>query len=417
MPTIPKKQLEPSFKKNFLWNSVGSTLYALTSLAFLVIVTRINGVDSAGDFTFAFSFVCLAQAIGTYAGRTYQVTERDDRICDTDYLYFRVLNCAVMIACAILFICSKNYSHAKILILLLLLAYRTLDSMSEAFFGIFQKNCNLFQVGISLTLRSGITVAAFLLVDIVSHNLILAIVSLLLSDFLIFIFYDIIRLRKYNITRRQFRWNNLLILARGGLPVFLFTLVSQAIPNAPKFAIDDMLSKSEQAYFGIILMPATLMILCSQLIVHPCVVKLTHCLQSSRYRDFLRLTVSICAAVFIFGLLAALICALVGIPFLNFIYSIDVAAYFTPLMIIIAGSILHGIGIVISNSMIAMRKNNVQLAIYLIASLVAFSSSFALVGKWGIIGAAWGYFIPACATMLLLAICFAVAYRRDYCNP
>ena len=44
-----------NIKKNFIWNMIGSVVNSFTSLIFLIIVTRINGVEQAGIFTFAFS--------------------------------------------------------------------------------------------------------------------------------------------------------------------------------------------------------------------------------------------------------------------------------------------------------------------------------------------------------------------------
>ena len=90
-------------KKNFIWNSLGSTIYSFTSLFFMIIVTRINGVNEAGIFTFAFANACFLQVIGTYAGRTYQVTENNKNITDNDYVYNRIISSVFMILIGILF--------------------------------------------------------------------------------------------------------------------------------------------------------------------------------------------------------------------------------------------------------------------------------------------------------------------------
>ena len=81
--------MKKNIRKNFIWNTIGSTLNATTSLFFLIIVTRLNGVDEAGLFTFAFSTSCLLQVIGTYFGRAYQVTERDKELTNNDFLFSR----------------------------------------------------------------------------------------------------------------------------------------------------------------------------------------------------------------------------------------------------------------------------------------------------------------------------------------
>lgn len=50
-----KNNTSPNLRKNFTWNLVGSTAWAFVSLFYMMIVTRINGIDDAGIFSFAFS--------------------------------------------------------------------------------------------------------------------------------------------------------------------------------------------------------------------------------------------------------------------------------------------------------------------------------------------------------------------------
>ena len=63
------------FKKNFIWNIIGTGFNAFNSLFFMIAITRINGVDNAGIYTIAYSTACILYMIGIYAGRIYQVTE------------------------------------------------------------------------------------------------------------------------------------------------------------------------------------------------------------------------------------------------------------------------------------------------------------------------------------------------------
>ena len=48
-----------NFKKNAIWNTIGITINSFNSLFFLIIINRINGVDIAGIFSFAFSVACI----------------------------------------------------------------------------------------------------------------------------------------------------------------------------------------------------------------------------------------------------------------------------------------------------------------------------------------------------------------------
>ena len=84
-----KKQIT----KDFFWNTIGSLFNSFTSLFFLIIIVRINGVEKSGIFTFAFSTAVFFQIIGLYCGRPFQVTELNKKITDSDYVNSRYITC------------------------------------------------------------------------------------------------------------------------------------------------------------------------------------------------------------------------------------------------------------------------------------------------------------------------------------
>ena len=99
--------IENNLKKNFIWNTLGTAIYTFNSLFFMIMVTRINGLEQAGIFTFAFSFACMIQVIGTYAGRTYHVTDRDKECSDMNYIYQRLITCFIMLLIGLVFVFIK----------------------------------------------------------------------------------------------------------------------------------------------------------------------------------------------------------------------------------------------------------------------------------------------------------------------
>ena len=63
--------------KNFMWSTIGAVIFGFTSLFFMIITTRINGIDIAGAFTYAFANACVLWTSGSYSGKTVQITETD----------------------------------------------------------------------------------------------------------------------------------------------------------------------------------------------------------------------------------------------------------------------------------------------------------------------------------------------------
>ena len=254
-------------KKNFLWNTIGSTVNAAISLFFMIAVTRINGSDEAGIFTFAFSTSCLLQVIGLYSGRAYQVTERDKRLSDTDFIYNKIFCCIIMLVCSVLFIVIRGYTLYKATVIILLVIYKLIEAFIESLYAIIQRNNELYKVGISLLIKAILSTVLFILIDLLTQNLLFSILSIIFSYFIVMMFYDIRNVKKTNYKKLKFNKKNVFIIFKLGIWTFLITLLTQYIINASKYSIDSYLNNNSQTIYGIILMPATLVILCGQFLM------------------------------------------------------------------------------------------------------------------------------------------------------
>lgn len=80
---------------------------------FLIIATHLNGTNIAGIFTFGFPVACLFQVISNYAGRTHQVTNIDENIKDSDFVYNRITSCLIMLVVVAVYLLIKRYSALK----------------------------------------------------------------------------------------------------------------------------------------------------------------------------------------------------------------------------------------------------------------------------------------------------------------
>ena len=131
--------------KDFFWNTIGSLAFGFTSLIYMIIITRINGVNLAGSFTYAFATANILCTIGSYSGKTFQITETNEKILDSDYIYNRLITCIVMNLAGIAFCLIGNVNLEKILLIVLLTFYRSIDAFIESFHAILQRNKFLYK--------------------------------------------------------------------------------------------------------------------------------------------------------------------------------------------------------------------------------------------------------------------------------
>ena len=257
------------FKKNFIWNTLGTGFNAFNSLFFMIIVTRVNGVEQAGIFTIAFSTACILYAVGLYAGRIYQVTELNKKISDKDFILSRLITTVLMIVLLVIFCSFKNYSTEKFIIFLLLTIYKDLEAFSDVIYGVLQKNDKLDIVGKSLFAKSLMSIIVFLLVEIITKNMIISIASMIIICVLIILFYDFKKAYKYIDLKSKINMINVYNILKKGFFTFGISFLGMYVLNAPKYSIDTYLADNYQTIFGIIVMPATVIGLVAQFLIHP----------------------------------------------------------------------------------------------------------------------------------------------------
>lgn len=404
-------------KKNVIWNIIGATTSAFNSLLFTIIVTRINGVNDAGIFTYSFATACLLYFIGNYSGRAFQVTDLSKENTDTCYIYNRIITCIIMMTVSIIFATIKRYDIYKSTIFILLCIFKTLEAFSEVLYGIIQKNGELYKVGISLFIKALLGVATFFIVNYITRNLIIACTSIVIINIIFIIFYDIKNLKKHNISKSKFTIESNNRILKLGFFTFVLSFLSTYLLNASRYAIDNLSTNDMQTIFGIIIMPATFMGIIGQYIIQPALTKLANNIKNKDYIKLKRMIVSLLMMVLIIGILVFVIAYLLEVPVLELVYGIELKIYFISMMTIIIGSISYAINTVISTVLIAMRRTFGQAIIYGIVSIIATILSHYMVKKYQILGASITYMITMfIVTMLFLSLLFIglKKYKKEW---
>ena len=175
-------------RKNFIWNIIGATANAFNSLLFAIIVTRINGINDAGIFTYSFATACLLYMVGVYAGRTFQVTDISKKNSDTDYIYHRIITCIIMMLVSTSFVIIKQYDVYKSIIFILLCAFKMIEAFCESIYAIIQRNGLLYKVGFSMFLKAFLAVVVFLIINYITKDLLLACIAIVLINIIILLY-------------------------------------------------------------------------------------------------------------------------------------------------------------------------------------------------------------------------------------
>lgn len=404
---------DKNFKSNFIWNILGTGLNAFTSFFFLIAVTRINGINDAGIFTIAFSTACILYVIGVYAGRVFQVTETDKEVKDKEYIINRLISCLLMMIITVGFVLIKTYDLYKSSIFILLSLYKCLEAFSDVLYGVLQKNDLLNKVGKSYFIKAVSSIVVFILVDIITHNLIISCASIIALWILTIIFYDIRNIKKLVDFKANINMNNVLKIFKNGFFVFTISFLGLYIMNAPKYAIDSYLTEDIQAIFGIIVMPATIMGLIGQFLIHPYLNTIVKLYNEKDSKGLNKLILKIIGYIFAFGIFASIVAYFLGIPVLNLVYGIDLNGYELHLVAIIIASTLYNIGVIYSSVLTTIRYTLVQFIIYTVVSIFALIISNILTIQSGITGSVIAYFLIMLLQFISYVIVTNILLRKE----
>ncbi len=398
-------------KSDFIWNTIGLTLNAFTSLFFLVIVNRINGVNEAGVFTYSFSIACLFYVVALYFNRVYQVSDVKKRFSNNQYITNRLITSSIVVLITILFVLINRFDFHKSVILLLLTIYKIFEAVSDCFHAFIQKGEQLYFVGKSLAYKAVIGVMGFLILDILTKSILISITWLLVVN-LFGLFVEIHRYKKMYNVQYNMELTNTIALLKAALPLFAFSFLNIYLNNSQKYILEYFMSEEFQTILGIIIMPATMLSLCGQYLIAPYLNSLSKDFNSREYATFKKMFLNINVVFIGLNVFFLLIAFFLGIPVLNIVYGINLNQYKLPFMIIIIGAVFYALSTTISNALVIMNKNKEQLIVFIISSIITTTTSISLIKNYGILGASIGYFITMICHFVLSFILYRININR-----
>lgn len=399
------------FRKNFIWNLAGTTVNTLTSLLYMILVTRINGLDEAGIFSFAFSNACVLVVVGMYMGRTYQIN--DVRFSDKVFIQSRKITCLLMLVISLGMIMIYHYSMERALVFLAWIIYKMMDAFSDVLYGVLHKNDRLDYVGQSLVLKGILSVLFFVVLDILFKDILIASAGACAAMLAVLILWDYRYYRKYREKDGKWSVTECKIVLKEGAFVCATTLMSSYLVNASKYAIEARGTDSEQAVYGILAMPATAMVLAGQYLIQPMLMKVSYLYRQREGKAFIKTILMMGAALCGVGAAGIFCAATIGIPFLNLIYGVNLNAYRMDLVIIMCGALAYGCATILINILTIMERTKIQTACFSVISFIVLLGSGAAVGYAGIRGAVLVYLISMLAAFISLLFVTITTIKKE----
>lgn len=411
--TLPVYRLpEKSAKKDFINNMFGSAVNAAISVVLLVVVSHLLGRDAAGVFTLAYSTAQMMYTVGAFEMRNAQVTDAKREFSFGSLLGFRIITVLLMWAASAIFILIRGYTGEKALLIAIVCVYMSILALADLFQGNLHLNGYLRVAGRSLACIVLLAAAAFSTTLYLTRNLVVSALPMVAAALLWVFLHDVPYSRNFSGLKPDFAFKNLKAIFLCALPLFLSAFLNQFIFNAPKYAIDSLMSEADQAVYGYLVMPAFVINLLSIFAFRPQLVSLSESWVRGEYDRFKRTSLILYLWIGVVTVAALGAGALFGLPVLGFLYGADLAGMRGTLLILLTAGCFSASATLALTLFTTMRKQRLCLIAYGITTVFSLAVPQLLVARLGVTGAALSYLAETALLFSCMLVMLIVAFRK-----
>jgi O-antigen/teichoic acid export membrane protein len=224
---------------------------------------------------------------------------------------------------------------------------------------------------------------------------------LIIVNLLVFIFYDIPNKNKLK-EKGNHSIKNVVCILKEGVFTFLIAFLTMYLSNAAKYVIDFILTDDFQTIYGIIIMPATVVVLFAQYMIQPYIIVIKNNYEHGDNGKIKKIISKITLATTIFGIFCIVLGFLIGPQILSVVYGVNIDHYRNALAIILFGAVIYGLSITYSNILMAINKNKQQVIMFIFCSILITYLSYVLIKNSSLFGASLSYALSMIPLMVML---------------
>ncbi|WP_040842160.1 hypothetical protein [Treponema saccharophilum] len=402
------KKNEERIANGFVWNILGLTFNNFNSLFFLVIVKRINGIEVAGVFAYGYAVACFLYVFSLFYNRAFQIS--NEHISDKAYVFSRLVFCGLSFVLSCFVALFSSQTLFKFLTIVGLCLFRNLEAASDVFQGIAHKNNRLDYAGKSLFVKSFLGLVIFWLVDYLTKRAELAVCALATLNFFGLIF-DWLYVKTHFVLNQGSKKDIALIL-KSATPILIFSALGMLLLNMQKYLIGLFHEDSFGTIFNILVMPATIMSLCSQYLINPFMNIMAKALNECNHRAFFKIVMNLSIALILIGLFVCFAAKIFGIRLMEIVYDMSLVGYAYLILLVIFSSSFYALVQLFSSALTVMGKNFMQPFLYAVSAVAGGALSVLFMKRDVVAGALYGYAISMLVLFVLYMFVFFVQVRR-----
>lgn len=402
-----------SNKDNFIWNMVGSSIYAIASMILTYLTIRVIGDEYGGIFSIGLTISQMLVYFAYFEMRTFQVTDSRNKYTFYDYYTTKLVTCPMMIFISIFYIWTRHYTAEKSILVFLVCLYRLADGFADVFESQFHKDGRLDIAGKSLTYRTIFSVTMYFIVLITTQNLMYSLIVAVISAIGGVCFFNILVYREFGQIHMTKNKKVIFSILKECFPLFLGTFLWTYILSASRLAIDRYMPSQYQSYYQVLFMPVSVINLFAGFVFKPILLTLTNYYAEQKYKEFFKVIGKNIIAMALFTAVCMMAAYIAGPEVLSFLVNCDLSEYRMLLTFLMFAGGLNAIAVIMYYVLTIIRSNVGIIGGYITASLLAMILSPVMVKNSGMTGAAGSYFVVILVLNIIFAITIAIQITGD----
>ncbi len=391
-----------SLKVNFLWAFIGNTISAFCMWLLLVLLTKMDTVETVGAFG-------IAQAVGLPISmllslklRVAQVTDARDEFDFGHYYALRIVTSVLAVLITAIVGFSIYEFDTAMIIAILGLGYSVM-TFREVFLAVLQKYERMNLIAVSRVFQGLFSLLLFGCILWFTKNIVFAILGLIIARIIVLLSYDVPVSRRllhkngYSKTIvPQWHSNMIWKLAKTTAPLGLVAWLGTLFTSLPRLFLDKFSGREDVGYFvamSSLLVAGTMIVAALTQAVSPRLAKY-YVENIKAYKALLLKLVLIGIGLGVTGIIVAVFA---GKLVLTILFKPEYAEHSNVFVILVVAGLLLMLFSFMNVGLTAARKFVIQVPLYATCAIACCISSIYFIPKFGMKGAAFS-----------LIVCYAI---------
>lgn len=397
---------------NIFYNSFGTMFYYGCQWLTTLLVVRLSGYADSGVYSLAMTFTAAFAILALFNTRQYQVSDVTGEYSDRTYIYSRFAAMVIAFSICVAGLCVNRYTPYQWGAILLYMIYKCEEAWIDVYHGIDQKNGRMDYICYSYIARGVLMMGSFCGILYLTKNLVSAIGTMMLTTFLVAVFYDRRIAEGFISKDSRADKNGIKKLMFAMLPLAVVAMTNNLSISFPKYFLQMYFGDEALGYYSSVATPSMIVQVGASTIFVPLITPLADRLQDNDKKGFCRILKQVAVVFLVLSVLALLASAWLGEWFLVLVFKEEIRPYVYLFVPIIVSTLLISVNACLFPVCTVLREIKGQLFVGIGGAVSSFLASMVCVKKYYMNGVVIALLITLAVQIIIEVYCVYHKMRK-----